>query len=189
MNEKVIHQIQVVETEDGFRVEIKGDKEALRHLFEEHGPFGWWQHFERHFRGYGPFGRHEHGPHEAEGRHGHGPFGPHEHGPQEAEGWHGHGPFGWRMPSPEEREKFHALAREWRDHRREEREKFRDFAHEWRRRGPSPMHGLFNWAFGFPFGGHEGDPAGPGEKAKRGYDLGPWWDEGEAREDGPSETV
>ncbi len=72
MEEKVIHELRIVETEDGFRIEIKGDKERLRGLFE-HGmlPFGLGR------MGQGPFGHH------------HGPFGRHEHG-----GRHGFGPFG-----------------------------------------------------------------------------------------------
>jgi hypothetical protein len=86
MEEKVIYELRVVKTEDGFRVEVKGDREALkdldfgpgmppfgRHHFghgrhhEHHGPdfeheFG--RHFGRHFgrgfaRGFGRgFGRH-----------------------------------------------------------------------------------------------------------------------------------
>ncbi len=30
--EKVINEIKVVETDDGFRIEIKGDKEAIRRM-------------------------------------------------------------------------------------------------------------------------------------------------------------
>jgi len=73
MEDKVISEFKVVETEDGFRIEIKGDKEKLR-PFIENMPFG---------RGFGPRG----------GRHwkrrmrnkmrmrAHG-FGPHHHGHQ-----------------------------------------------------------------------------------------------------------
>ena len=46
--EKVISEWRVVETDDGFRVEIKGDKEALR---------GWLKHCRHH----GPMGGHAHG--------------------------------------------------------------------------------------------------------------------------------
>lgn len=54
MEDKVIHEFKIIETEDGFRIEIKGDKERIRQM------------------GFGPFGRfrgrhHRHGPH---GRHG-----------------------------------------------------------------------------------------------------------------------
>lgn len=74
MSEKVLREIQVIETDEGFRIELKGDKEELRAIVDRlthAGPFGgrgW---------GFGPFGRHghEHG-HE----HGHGPFGHHHHG-------------------------------------------------------------------------------------------------------------
>ncbi len=43
MTEKVIHEIKIVETEDGFRIEIKGDKEAIRRMLGGFGagfPFG-----------------------------------------------------------------------------------------------------------------------------------------------------
>ena len=50
MEDKILHEFKVIETEDGFRIEIKGDKERLRRM------------------GFGPFGRgrgrhHRHGPH------------------------------------------------------------------------------------------------------------------------------
>ncbi len=47
MEDKVIHEFKIIETEDGFRIEVKGDKERLRKM------------------GFGPFGRgrhHRHGP-------------------------------------------------------------------------------------------------------------------------------
>lgn len=59
--EKVISEWRIVETDDGFRIEIKGDKEAMRGMLKNfkscrprhwarHGmPFGPW---------HGPFGRH-----------------------------------------------------------------------------------------------------------------------------------
>ncbi len=64
--EKVIHEVRVVETEDGFRIEIKGDKERLREMGFGKGMFPFA--FGRMGHG-GPFGRHEH----------HGPFGHHGH--------------------------------------------------------------------------------------------------------------
>jgi hypothetical protein len=48
--EKIISEFKVIETDDGFRIEIKGDKETLRKMFVG-GP----HHF---FRGKGPFGHH-----------------------------------------------------------------------------------------------------------------------------------
>jgi hypothetical protein len=60
MEDKVISEFKVVETEDGFRIEIKGDKERIKEMFKHRGmgfrhhgfgPFGWW------FR-HGPWGRH-----------------------------------------------------------------------------------------------------------------------------------
>ena len=58
--EKVIHEVKVVETEDGYRIEIKGDKERIKSL--RFGPFGPMRHAMRnrmrrmrhHMRGYGP---------------------------------------------------------------------------------------------------------------------------------------
>ena len=111
MSEKVVREISVIETEDGFRIEMKGDKEELRQMIfggrEWHfGPFGG-----RHE--YGPFGgRHEHGP--FGGRHEHGPFGGRGRGPFGRHGWgHRHAPdapFEHGAPaSPESlREAFHA---------------------------------------------------------------------------------
>ncbi len=61
MAEKVIHEIRIIETDDGFRIEIKGDKEAIKKM--GFGPFA--------KGGFGPgmfFGRgrgkfwHRHGP-------------------------------------------------------------------------------------------------------------------------------
>jgi hypothetical protein len=46
--EKVINEFKVVETDDGFRIEIKGNKEAIRRMLRGFGPHS--------FPG-GPFGR------------------------------------------------------------------------------------------------------------------------------------
>jgi hypothetical protein len=50
--EKIINEIKVIETDDGYRIEIKGDKEAIRQMLHGFGsgfPFG------RGFRfGFGP---------------------------------------------------------------------------------------------------------------------------------------
>src|SRR5512136_3454016 len=48
--EKVISEFQVIETEDGFRVEIKGDKETIRRMLSGFG-------FCDSFKGKAPFGR------------------------------------------------------------------------------------------------------------------------------------
>lgn len=68
MGEKLIHEIRIVETEDGFRIEIKGDKERLRQMGFGRGfgmPFGpgpmMFRHLRRHAPHGFPFGRH-HGP-------------------------------------------------------------------------------------------------------------------------------
>ena len=74
MAEKVIQEVRIVETDDGFRIEIKGDKERLRQMgigkgmfgfggMGGHGPFG-----HRGPRGFGfPFGRGGRGPWWTEG--------------------------------------------------------------------------------------------------------------------------
>ena len=46
--EKVINEFKVIETDDGFRIEIKGDKEAIRGMLGGFGP--------RPFRGKPPSG-------------------------------------------------------------------------------------------------------------------------------------
>jgi hypothetical protein len=46
--EKVINEFKVIETDDGFRIEIKGDKAAIRRMLGGFGP--------RFFRGKPPFG-------------------------------------------------------------------------------------------------------------------------------------
>jgi hypothetical protein len=48
--EKIISEFKVVETEDGFRIEIKGDKEAIRRMLGGFSPKNF-------FRGGMPFGR------------------------------------------------------------------------------------------------------------------------------------
>ena len=81
MEDKVIREFKVIETEDGYRIEIKGNKEQLKKFFEhrEHG-FGrrQWRHH-RGGPGFGPFGFWGHGP------------------------W-GHGPWGWDDEDEEESE-------------------------------------------------------------------------------------
>ena len=71
--EKIISEWRVVETDDGFRIEIKGDKEAMRGWLKHHrhhGPM----HFARRMR-FGPWGA---------GFAGHGPCcGPEDEGPEE----------------------------------------------------------------------------------------------------------
>ena len=69
MGEKIIHEVKIVETDDGFRVEVKGDKERMRKMFD-------------HGMGFGPGMRFKH-------RH------MHHHGPRRGGwGW-GYGPWGW----------------------------------------------------------------------------------------------
>ena len=48
--ERVINEFRVIETDDGFRIEIKGDKEAIRRMLRGFGPHGF-------ARAGGPFGR------------------------------------------------------------------------------------------------------------------------------------
>jgi hypothetical protein len=71
MPERVIHEVRFIETDDGFRIEVKGDKERMREMGFGPGMMG---------LGHGMMG---HGRHH---RHRHGGRG---HGPQFAR------PFGW----------------------------------------------------------------------------------------------
>jgi len=67
MADKVISEFKVVETDDGYRIEIKGDKEKMKQWMEHrggmgrHGGFGFGPgRFMRHFFGmrhHGPWGR------------------------------------------------------------------------------------------------------------------------------------
>jgi hypothetical protein len=81
MSEKIIHQITITETDDGYRIEIKGDKEKLRAMGFGRG-FGPGMLFRGMRPGFGGrpgphgFGGH-HGHHWQHGEHGnHGDFGP-----------------------------------------------------------------------------------------------------------------
>lgn len=79
MPDKVLHEVRVIETDDGFRIEIKGDKERMKKMFDK--GLG---------RGFGPmgfFGR----------RWRHGPWG-HGHGPRFGPPW----AWGWWDEEPEE---------------------------------------------------------------------------------------
>ena len=67
---KVLHEVRIIETDDGYRIEIKGDKERLKEMFKHGGPLGMAGRFGH---GFGPWGQ---------GRHGH------------------HGPFGWGHRGP-----------------------------------------------------------------------------------------
>ena len=53
--ENVISEFRVIETEDGFRIEIKGDKEKLRSFFSGMGGPGAWRWGHHRGRG-GPWG-------------------------------------------------------------------------------------------------------------------------------------
>jgi hypothetical protein len=90
MEEKVLHEVRVIETEDGFRIEIKGDKERIKEFMQRRGFFG-----QGMGQGFGPFGfmRRHHGPH---GHYGHrGPWG--RGGP-----FRGFGPWGWNEEEEQE---------------------------------------------------------------------------------------
>ena len=57
--EKVINEFKVIETDDGFRIEIKGDKEAIREMWGNFGPRGFRGHKRKHGRDFGfGFGPH-----------------------------------------------------------------------------------------------------------------------------------
>lgn len=74
MSEKVISEIRFVETDDGFRIEFKGDKERLRKTMDFGPGKGFWH------------GKWGHGPR----GHGKGGHWSHGHGPA-----FGFGPWGW----------------------------------------------------------------------------------------------
>jgi hypothetical protein len=60
MSEKVLYELRVIETEEGIRVEMKGDKERMREMgfgrfmrgFGRHAERGPWSHHGRHWRGF-----------------------------------------------------------------------------------------------------------------------------------------
>ncbi|MCZ6530346.1 MAG: hypothetical protein O6949_08445 [Chloroflexi bacterium] len=68
MAEKVIHEYKVIETDDGYRIEIKGDKERIRKWIEGNRRMGW------RGRGFGPFGSGFPGMMFMKGHHGPGDF-------------------------------------------------------------------------------------------------------------------
>ena len=53
--EKVIKEVRIIETDDGFRIEVKGDKGAFRKWFEHSGHCGPMHHGRR-MRHHGPWG-------------------------------------------------------------------------------------------------------------------------------------
>ena len=61
--ERIVNEFRVIETDDGFRIEIKGDKEKIRSLLRGFGRHGDKAHWRAH---------HRHGPWEGFGLH----FGP-----------------------------------------------------------------------------------------------------------------
>jgi hypothetical protein len=58
VTEKVLHEVRFIETDDGFRIEVKGDKEKIRQMGFGPGMMG-----------FGPGLRHKH--HHRHGRHRH----------------------------------------------------------------------------------------------------------------------
>jgi len=60
MTEKVLHEVRFIETDDGFRIEVKGDKELIKKM--GFGPgmmgFGPRHHFGGQWRRHRPHGRH-----------------------------------------------------------------------------------------------------------------------------------
>ena len=73
VTEKVIHEVRFIETDDGFRIEVKGDKERLKEMGFGPGMMGF-----GHGMGFGPrmlFKRHRRGRHGRRRRFGPG-FGP-----------------------------------------------------------------------------------------------------------------
>lgn len=68
MTEKVIHEVRFIETDDGFRIEVKGDKERMREMGFDPGMgmgmgFGpAMHHWRRMWRGKYGHGKHRRGP-------------------------------------------------------------------------------------------------------------------------------
>lgn len=121
MTEKVIQEFQIVETDEGFRIELKGDKEVLRRMLFEGGmPFGMPSRGALRFARRFPFG----------------------------------GPMPPMPPEPPEHGEHH---HDHEHHRRHWRPPFARDLREARKR-----HFDARW------------------EARWGYDLGPWWDEGDA---------
>jgi len=56
--EKIVTEYRVIETDDGFRIEIKGDKEKIRSFVENHGfpKRRVWRHRPHPGFGWGPWG-------------------------------------------------------------------------------------------------------------------------------------
>jgi hypothetical protein len=54
MTEKVIHEVRFIETDDGYRIEVKGDKEAIREM--GFNPRMMKRMFRHHHRGHGGWG-------------------------------------------------------------------------------------------------------------------------------------
>ena len=55
MAEKVIHEVRFIETDDGFRIEVKGDKERMRQMGFGPGMMGFGPRMRHHRRhGQGP---------------------------------------------------------------------------------------------------------------------------------------
>ncbi|MFN2174895.1 MAG: hypothetical protein ACK2U3_02970 [Anaerolineales bacterium] len=52
--ENIISEFRVIETEDGYRIEIKGDKKQMKSFMKEHHGRG--KHKWHHQRGWGPWG-------------------------------------------------------------------------------------------------------------------------------------
>lgn len=84
MSEKVISEIRFVETDDGFRIEFKGDKERWREMGFGPGSWRW-----------GPGRRHDHGPQHGYGHHRHHWRGHHKHGRQGQGCGPGFEPWAW----------------------------------------------------------------------------------------------
>ena len=54
--EKILNEFRVIETDDGYRIEIKGDKEKLQSVFKGFGGHRRWHRRHGRVRGYGfPF--------------------------------------------------------------------------------------------------------------------------------------
>ncbi len=85
MVEKILHEVRFIETDEGFRIEVNGDKEKLRKMRFGPGMMG----FNPGMMGFGPMRKRRHhkrhGKHHVHGHHCHG-----RHGHDSEEHEHGH---------------------------------------------------------------------------------------------------
>ena len=94
--EKILQEFRIIETDDGFRIEIRGDKEQLREFVLSLAPRRGWGAGRLHKHGRGHHEHHGHHHHDDEHGHGH-----HGHGRGRMRGW-GPPPWAWEWDDEDE---------------------------------------------------------------------------------------